>query len=107
MLPQRVEVMGQDRNRKWNREASNERGQPVERSSGEVKICVVLRVRRISDHHDADRALLDVLQVANRMVVVQPNAGGRRPSESLPGVGEGSGWRDAVPVCTENPIRAG
>src|SRR5258708_24093136 len=90
--------MGQDRHRKWKWKASNEYGRPVERSTGKVKICIVLRVRRISDHHKADRALLDVLHVANRMVVVQPHAGGRRPSEGLPSVSEGSARRYAVPL---------
>src|SRR6266849_10994849 len=92
--------MRQDRHRKWKREASNERGQPVERSTGKVKICVVLRIRRISDHHETNRALLDVLHIANRVVVVQPHASGRRPSEGLPDVSEGSTRRYAVPLLS-------
>src|SRR5260370_34059737 len=95
--------MGQDRHRKWKWKASNEYGRPVERSTGKVKICIVLRVRRISDHHKADRALLDVLHVANRMVVEQPHAGGRRPSEGLPRVSEGYARRSHVPLLVTRP----
>src|SRR6516162_10237702 len=57
---------------------------------------VVCGVFRVVDHDDPDRTVLDVVHVAHRVVVVEPNAGGRWPPKRVPAVIEGSAWRNAV-----------